>query len=274
MASFFDSRIFSQLAGTASNVTRDRARTYEQQFRKSGADALEIGQQLLGLFEQLPAAMIASERNEYERLVKKYGEDHPRVAAARQALAGLESFESQAALGRARVRRAVESTQVPGVAFFGFVYDESGKPLSGLTVRLRAADSRASATSRVEPLQARTAEDGYFRIPLVQDTPAPSAARTRASARKAEASAAAASSDERGEGSATVEILDERGAVVHQDPVPLSLPGASPKAAGADGENAAPQWAKLSESIYREYRIGPAETKPRAAAKPAPAKKR
>lgn len=272
MASFFDSRIFSQLAGTASNVTRDRARTYEQQFRKSGADALEVGQQLLGLFEQLPAAMIASERNEYERLVKKYGEDHPRVAAARQTLAGLESLESQAALGRARVRRAVESTRVPGVAFFGFVYDESGKPLSGLTVRLRAADSRAPAASRVQPLQARTADDGYFRIPLARDTPAPSAARTRASARKADA--AAASSDERGEGSATVEILDERGALMHQDPVPLNLPGASPKAAGADGENAAPQWAKLSDSIYREYRIGPAETKPRAGARPAPAKKR
>jgi hypothetical protein len=262
MASFFDSRIFSQLAGTAGEVARERARTYDQQFRKSGADALEAGQQLLGLFEQLPAAMITSERNEYERLVKRYGVDHPRAAQVRETITELEGFGSQMALGRARVTRALESMRTPGVAFFGFVHDESGEPLHGLTVRI-------SESGRSEPLESRTAEDGYFRIPLVQEPRRPAAARKRASARRAEASAAAGQPEERAE-SATVEILDERGTIVHVDPVPLNL-GAE-AATGADSDRT--EWVRLSESIYREYRIERAEKKPRPTERPRPARKR
>jgi hypothetical protein len=257
MASFFDSRIFSQLAGAAGEVTRERARTYDQQFRKSGADALEVGQQLLGLFEQLPAAMIASERAEYERLVKRYGEEHPRATDASEILTGLESFESQAALGRARVRRAVESMQAPGVAFFGFVFDESGKPLGGLTVRV-------SQSARSQSLQARTPDDRYFRIPLVQDPRGLSAARERASAHRIK-SAATQPGQRVAASSAMVEIVDARAEVVHQDPVPLNLTGGN-SAESVDG-GAKPTWARLSDSVYREYRIGPVRKEPHRAPK-------
>jgi len=177
-----------------------------------------LATRLLDFFEVLPAAMIAAQGAELERLAAIGGPDDGRVAAAEARLAALQAAESLAIPGRARAARALAQLNMPGRAFWGFVSDEKGQPVAGMTVRL-SARGNASGSS------ARTAEDGYFRIALPDDT-GPGAA-----------SMSAIGTPAGGQGkdaTFTVQFVNAAGAIVFEDQVPLAGGG----------------------SAYREYRLG------------------
>lgn len=227
MAILGDTSDLSRLIQGASKVNRDRKRTFDAQLRKSGADALGFGAALLELFETLPAAMIASETTEMERLAKRYGDaQHPRVLQVADAVARLEGIDAQASRGRVRAARAMESLQAPGHSLFGFVTDDAGNPRVGYTVRI-------TAVGLPDKLRANTASDGYFRIALSGKRAAKAGPQKPAKTRKAivddEVNTQATSRV------ASVEILDPRGRVAYRDALPLQID---------------------SGSAYREYRIG------------------
>jgi hypothetical protein len=182
----------------ASRAGREQEKLFAELLRQGQAQGLEQGAPLLELFRLLPAAALASERAEYDRVVSRYGKDHPLAHAREQSLDAMERGEAQAARGRARAARALHAAQAPGEAFHGFVSDEAGEPLPGLTVRLASARTAAK-------LEARTEADGYFRVPLPQRAAEPAAAEKAA------------------EEVAEVLIVDSRGQTVHQDPVGLAL---------------------------------------------------
>jgi hypothetical protein len=123
---------------------------------------LANGGLLLEVFRALPAVAIASERVEYERVVKRHSKDHPRAQVLARSLDALERADVQAVRGRARAARAMEAVRMAGRAFHGFVTDEAGDPLPGMTVRIASASFRAEAP---------TAPDGYFRVELPEPAP-------------------------------------------------------------------------------------------------------
>ncbi len=182
-------------SGGASRQTREEDKTLEALRRQALQAALENGSAALEFFRALPAAVIASERVEHERVVRQYGKDNPRALAMEAWLDRLERMEGQAARGRARAARALEMMQRFELAFHGFVSDTTGEPLPGMTVRL------ASPRLHVER-QARTAPDGYFRIVLPEAAKAPSKKDPEL---------------------AEVDIIDAQGNRVHEDLLPLQL---------------------------------------------------
>ena len=232
MAIFGDND-FSRLLDDAAKVDRDRKRNFATQMRRSGADALGLGDDLLELFTTLPAAVIASERAEYDRLVERHGKDHPRSRQVAEALDAFEGVEAQAARGRARATRAIEAIQASGTAFFGFVTSADGDPLAGYKVRVTGI-----AAGKLEAI---TGDDGYFRIALpAKSASAPTAGR-RVSPKRAAASTPAEDRTEASPVLAAVEVLDRKGNKVHEDPLPLQID---------------------SGSAYREYRLEVTERGP------------
>jgi hypothetical protein len=191
-------RLSASFSGGEARQAREQQKVLQELERQAQRDALANGGLLLSLFQALPAAAIASERAEHERIVGRYGKDHPRAQALEESLDRLERTEARAALGRMRAARAMQTAQLPGAALQGFVTDAAGEPLRGVTVRVEA--SRLSA-----PLSARTAADGYFRIELPPAEAAP--AREQEEEREL----------------AQVVVLDANGHRVHEDPMPLSL---------------------------------------------------
>jgi len=210
---------FSRLLDDAAKVDRDRKRNFAMQMRRSGADALGLGDDLLALFTTLPAAVIASERAEYDRLVERHGKDHPRSRQVAEALEAFEGVEAQAARGRARATRAIESIQASGTAFFGFVTRADGDPLAGYKVRVTG-----SATGKLEAV---TGDDGYFRIALPTTSASAATAGRRVSPKRAAASTPAEDKTDTSPVLAAVEVLDRRGNRVHEDPLPLQIDSGS-----------------------------------------------
>src|SRR5262249_38422243 len=97
-----DSGNFSRLVDSAAQVDRERKRNFSAQSRRSGAAALAAGDELLALFSALPAAVIASGRAVYDRVVARYGKEHPRAQQVADALTDVQHLETQAARGRTR----------------------------------------------------------------------------------------------------------------------------------------------------------------------------
>jgi hypothetical protein len=89
----------------------------------------------------------------------------------------------------------MEMAQMPEAAFHGFVTDEAGEPLPGMTVRV-------TSPRLLSQLAASTAKDGYFRVVL------PEAAKKQG---------------EQNTELAEVVIVDGQGKRVHDDPLPLQL---------------------------------------------------
>jgi hypothetical protein len=211
----------SRLPDHAAKVDRERKRNFAAQLRRSGADALGLGDDLLVLFSTLPAAVIASEHAEYERVVARYGKEHPRARQVADALADFENIEAQAARGRTRAARAIESIQASGSAFFGFVTGAGGDPLAGYKVRLTGRDIASGK------LEAVTGDDGYFRIALPATNASTASTGQRASSKRAAASTASDSKTDTSHVLAAVEVLDRKGRSVHEDPLPLQIDSGS-----------------------------------------------
>jgi hypothetical protein len=223
MARSLNDRDFSRLAAGAKQLERELKKTADAQMKEIGRTALETGPALLELFELLPAAMIAARGAEYERILARYDEKHPRAVQMETSLIALQELESQAARGRARAARVMEAARAPGVAFHGFVSDEDGEPLSGMTVQLTGHAPFGKTVARTE-------SDGYFRMPLPVDGVSAGAESGRLDLSETTDRAA-----QRDATQLAVQIRDTRGALVFEDPVPLQI--------GPSG-------------AYREYRIG------------------
>jgi len=210
------------LQGAARN-DREHREGSEGELKQAAGAAFEAGSMLLELFTTLPAALVAAEKAEHARLVERYGDEHPWTQGVGESAGALGGLEARLSRGRARAVRAlaVAWQPPPGPAFHGFVTDESGAPLRGLRVRLAGLEGRAP--------EARTAEDGYFTLPLPERKPSEGAAEaegeTEKGARRKRAAEPAA---------ATVVIADAKGAPLYEDPVPLEVE---------------------SGSAYREYRL-------------------
>ena len=99
---------FSALfSGGASRQNQEQEKILQALQQQARQEALAKGDALLTFFRALPAAALASERAEHERVVRRYGEDHPRAHALEESLDGLERAEAQAARGRARARARI-----------------------------------------------------------------------------------------------------------------------------------------------------------------------
>lgn len=205
----------------AARSDREHREGSEGELKQAAGAGFEAGSMLLELFTTLPAALVAAEKAEHARVVERYGGEHPWAQGAGESAAALEGLEAQLSRGRARAVRALAAAwhPAPGPALHGFVTDAGGAPLGGLRVRLAGLEGRAP--------EARTAEDGYFTLPLPERKPAEGAAEEgeEKAARKKRAAEPAA---------ATVVIADAKGAPLYEDPIPLEVE---------------------SGSAYREYRL-------------------
>src|SRR5262245_60032331 len=108
------SALFSSGASRHNQEQEKILQAFQQQVRQ---DTLAKGDALLALFRALSAAALASERAEHERVVGRYGKDHPRAQALEKSLDGLERAEVQAVRGRARAARVMEMARMPEPAF-------------------------------------------------------------------------------------------------------------------------------------------------------------
>jgi len=233
-------------------------------------EALGIGQELADLLAVLPAAFVDSQRRELARVQREQLPNDPRVAAIQISIDQARELQATARSGAARVERTVAAMSSTDEVFHGFVSGPDLAPAKGLTIRLTdpTGGKRLSAT---------TADDGYFHIVLGKSGEWRGAAGKAARAKSAEAdmhdesaSNTAGDTGTGGEQSGiTVEIL-RRGTQIYTDPEPVVRDG---------------------QSLYREYFISGHDTepqstadirkfmkqqpsKPPAAAKTAPTKKR
>ena len=222
MANSGDFGDFSRLFEGSARFERDRQRSFDAQLRKTQAEAQDLGEALLGLFAALPAAMIAARRAEYDRVVARYDDQHPRAHELKASLAELEGMAETGDRGRARATRVLAALRRPGAAFHGFVTGRGGAPRPGLVLRL--VDAQLP-----DGQQATTEADGYFRISLPGDRQG--AGGVRPKSREAGVAGQGAGGPQ---STAVVEIVDDSGAVLYEDPIPLPI--------GAG-------------SVYREYSI-------------------
>ena len=200
----------------AEHVAPERRARFKRHLDELQERGPALGFDLLELFEALPQALQSSQQLEHRRLLKKYGDKHPRVQEAALELEELDALERQAAAGRDRARRLIEVVSVKGPAFHGFVTDTSGQPLPGIRIEVRALREQLIA-------EANTAEDGYFRAPL------PTTERVKPVGEKsAELGASAAATPKDASGlQSQVLLRDRSGRLLYEDPLPLVLDGSS-----------------------------------------------
>ncbi|UVT17580.1 MAG: carboxypeptidase regulatory-like domain-containing protein [Nitrospira sp.] len=207
--------------------------------------AINLGLEVLAFMAALPDAFVASEERELNRLSRTVERDNdPRMERLKVSIARATELRTTSQQGKARIDRTLVALSGEGTVFHGFVSDIAFAPQKGLTVRLTAArdgdkgETFASTTTNA---------DGYFSIPF--DRPSgkirkgrPSEPNVKSSERMAEKlsrkTASAATAGDGNEVLARVEILDAKGVVIHEDPVPLVV-------------NAG--------TVYREYVIEPKE---------------
>jgi hypothetical protein len=236
---------FSSTIEGAAAFDRERKAKADASLREIAGSAMELGDSLLQLFTTLPAAMLGARRAEYERVAARHGEDHPRTKQVRASLGALDGVVRRSAAGRDRAMRGLEALRTPGGAFFGFVADGSGRALAKMTVQLTGDAVGKDA-------QGVSADDGFFRVPLRPGASAGVAGSESFATMRAAILGGEDTEREAGAEKpvATVRILNARGQVVHEDPVPLELEAGS---------------------AYREYRI---EDTPMPQAKDEPDKPR
>ena len=206
--------------------------------------ALGAGLELANLFSALPAAFVASQQRELERIKQAKVKDDPRVAALEQSIEHAGVLQATAQRGQVRVQRALVAVAGPDNVFHGFVSDAELTPLKGVTVRVTGVEGARS-------LSTTTGDDGYFSIQLgsKSDSGANWGVKTGRGSlldRMAEVMsglAARGSADEKSAASqgGHVEIL-KKGELLHSDPASLVVD---------------------KGSVYREYVID--DTKPSSA---------
>lgn len=194
-------------------------------------DLLAFAPRLLSLQRALSSGAAATQTREAQRLEKKYGRDHARVAAARERAAGMTLEGSRLDSGVDLAGKFTEPL-ITADLFTGYVVDAKGAAAAGHTVRLTARAKPARKFS------GKTDKDGYFRIDIGdakrpnRDPMAvlkahlsrfdPAAATPKTATPKAAAAAAAATGDKQTR-EYDLSILDPSGKVVHQDELPVPI---------------------------------------------------
>jgi hypothetical protein len=130
--------------------------------RVGGADKVRADE--LTQLAETRRAKEAGMKREQARLTKKYGPDHPRVAAITNRLAVNASLTRDLNLEATRVRADIPRVNATGWAVHGHVRDKDLKPVGGLTVALY--DSKARWVEAMG--YACTRSDGYYRIETKQ----------------------------------------------------------------------------------------------------------
>jgi hypothetical protein len=187
--------------------------------------AMAAAIEVLKFMSAIPDALVASQDREVKRIARAHKGKDRAVTSAEASLERAKQMKAVVDLGLTRVQRMLAVASDRSAAFHGFVSDASMKPLHGLTVRLTAAEGQAGGH-----LSAKTAEDGYFRIPFGTDK-----TTTRPVTAVEVGTTIDATTGGGAEVSASVEILDSK-SVVYRDPEPLAI-GSGP--------------------VYREYVIDP-----------------
>lgn len=207
--------------------------------------ALTEALDLYSFMSALPDALIASQQREARRLAKSSGEKGPRVETMKASIAQAEQLNATFKSGRARFDRGLSAALEPNDVFHGFVSGPALQMQKGYTVRLMGADGKPRHA-------AVTQDDGYFTMTIKVNAPekaspistkddtqaallgemlqffgmrgAPARDPVKSTVgslnmgpAKVEGKEAAAL--------ASVEILDPRGDVVQQDPIPVDLDG-------------------------------------------------
>jgi hypothetical protein len=235
-----------------------------EEFLRPQSDAASQGAvgaalELLSFMSALPDAFVASQQREATRLMQSGRDKGPRIEALKSSILAAEKLRSGARAGQARVDRALAALADPNDIFHGFVSGTGLQFQKGYTVRLvRAGHAKAKSE-----LSATTEADGYFSITLARNEkaggfPAGNDAQVILAAQLSELLGAAGPSGEAGGTEmpsansetlqASVEILDPKGRLFHQDPVPVVL---------------------NEGSVYREYVVDSEAGKQRYAGNPA-----
>jgi hypothetical protein len=191
MAKFGTSEDFSRVEATADEgQQQEREEEAKAAQQRLAAAGLELGNSVFVLLASLPGAVVAAERAELARLTA-LDPGHPRMTQIESTVDALMSAAPVATRVAARAARALDVARSRAQGFHGFVTASDGTPLKDAVVRL--GDSPGA--------RAKTADDGYFLIPL-----------SGAAKRTGKPVAAA---------SAHVTITSRTGQTLYEDPVPV-----------------------------------------------------
>jgi len=191
--------------------------------------AINVGLEVLAFMAALPAAFVASEERELNRLSRTSdASNDPRMERLKVSIARAMEWRATSQQGKARIDRALVSLSGDGNVFHGFISDNTFAPQTGLTIRIAVARDGAKETT---VSSATTNADGYFSIPfdrepLKTQKGQPPEPNVKSSGRMAErlsrkTTASAAATGDGKEVLARVEILDSKAVVIHEDSVPL-----------------------------------------------------
>jgi hypothetical protein len=212
------------------------------------SQAAELGQQVLELQQALLGGVARAQGLEAKRLAALHGEDDPRIARAAARAQLLQELRAEAGARAQDVGRFAEASQRDGT-FHGYVIQPDGAPAEAYTVQMEVSDV---SSKRTQGGKTKTDPTGYFRIDAgATDQPAGGLQRmverfARAASMDDDATAddvgarAAApvggTETPTGTGTATetgtavtskVEVLDQSGRVVLEDPMPPTFDGGS-----------------------------------------------
>ena len=148
----------------ATRLKNDTSRATQQMELMAGAvqaakSLSVLAPQMLDLQRALNTGAAKTQAREADRLAKKYGANHPRVADARARAERMERVGQQLDTGLAGAKRVAETFTTDNV-FHGYVVDENAAPASAHTVRVEFKAGRQGE------LTAKTNGEGYFRIEL------------------------------------------------------------------------------------------------------------
>ena len=147
---------FSRFFGTHDEAEQKQSDEQDETRRRATREALGQAGPVLEFVTALPAAVMASQRAEIERLTA-IDKQHPRAAQVADMLDQLTRSAPMASRVMSRVVRGVDVARAPQPGLYGFVADAEGAPFEGAVVRL--GEGRAAPS-------AKTAADGYFMVPL------------------------------------------------------------------------------------------------------------
>lgn len=199
--------------------------------------------ELAKVLTSLPAAFVASQKKELQRVRETSGDYDERIPALEASIEQSEILQVMAGRGQSRVQRLIGSLATGENVFHGFVSDPDFAPMSGVTVRLtgtKRGRGKAAAT---------TDEDGYFSIALgpndygTQDSSKRSLSISQRvnklfETRKLDSTVTPEAEKDEEASQSTVQIL-RKNTLLHEDPLPVTVD---------------------EGTIYREYVIGEKES--------------
>lgn len=132
-------------------------------------EAAAMGPQVLVLQHALLQGIVRSQRREAERLAQRFGKDNSRAADAAARAKAFAELQSQVVEQTEVVGRVADTVTQEGL-FHGYVTQFDGAPAHGYVVKLLVDDAAGKSLKRSG--SAKTDGTGYFRIDM--NTAAPS----------------------------------------------------------------------------------------------------